>query len=65
MPWWLVFVGTIAGGGGVAATAAASLLGVRNAIYGAQLNPVFAPSGWHKLLMAHLTIDESVATTAA
>lgn len=58
------FIGTL-GGGGAAALAAASLLGVRNAVYGAQLNSVFAPTGLRKLLMAQLSIDESFATTMA
>lgn len=56
------FIGTL-GGGGAAALAAASLLGVRNAVYGAQLNAVFAPKGLLKPLMAHLSIDESFATS--
>lgn len=58
------FIGTM-GGGGSTALAAASLLGVRNAVYGAQLNSVFAPRGLLKPLMAHLTIDESFATAMA
>lgn len=58
------FIGTM-GGGGATALAAASLLGVRNAVYGAQLSSVFAPRGLLKPLMAHLTIDESFATTMA
>lgn len=58
------FVGTL-GGGGAAALAAASLLGVRNAVYGAQLNAIFAPKGPWRPLMAHLSIDESFATTMA
>ena len=36
------FIGAL-GSGGAAALAAASLLGVRNAVYGAQLNAVFSP----------------------
>lgn len=58
------FVGTL-GGGGAAALAAASLLGVRNAVYGAQLNSVLSPVGVMKPLMAHLSIDESFATSMA
>lgn len=58
------FVGTM-GGGGLAALGAASLLGVRNAVYGAQLNATFSPTGPIKALMAHLSIDESFATTMA
>lgn len=58
------FVGTL-GGGGVAALAAASLLGVRNAVYGASLNATFAPRGGWRPLMAQLSIDESFATSMA
>ena len=58
------FIGTL-GGGGAAALAAASLLGVRNAVYGAQLNAVFSPKAVLRPLMAHLSIDESFATAMA
>ncbi|MGB3955599.1 MAG: AzlC family ABC transporter permease [Brooklawnia sp.] len=56
------FIGTL-GGGGAAALVAAGLLGIRNAVYGAQLNSVFAPKGVMRPLMAHLSIDESFATS--
>ncbi|BEH03362.1 AzlC family ABC transporter permease [Brooklawnia propionicigenes] len=58
------FVGTLSGGG-MSALVAASLLGIRNAVYGAQLNGLLTPRGPLRLLMAHLTIDESFATTMA
>ncbi len=58
------FIGTLAGGGG-AAMAAATLLGVRNAVYGAQLNASLRPVRAMKPLMAHLSIDESFATSSA
>lgn len=58
------FIGTIGGGGG-AALAAASLLGVRNAVYGAQLNAALSPHAALKPLMAQLSIDESFATSSA
>ena len=58
------FIGTL-GSGGAAALAAASLLGVRNAVYGAQLNAVFSPKAVLRPLMAHLSIDESFATAMA
>lgn len=59
------FIGVIAGGGaGSAAVGAASLLGVRNAVYGMQMNRMLQPSGWRKYLAAHLTIDESAATAS-
>ncbi len=60
------FVGVLAGGGGgVAATGAASLLGVRNAVYGIQLNAMMRPGPALKPLAAHVTIDESAATSMA
>lgn len=59
------FIGVIAGGGtGSAAFGAATLLGVRNAVYGMQLNRMLKPQGWRKLAAAHVTIDESAATAA-
>lgn len=59
------FIGVLAGGGtGQAAFGAATLLGVRNAIYGMQMNALFAPRGVRRLLAAQLTIDESAATAA-
>ncbi len=60
------FIGVVAGGGtGPAAFGAATLLGVRNAVYGMQLNRMLRPRGWRKLVAAHLTIDESAATAAS
>lgn len=60
------FIGVLAGGGaGSAALGAASLLGVRNAVYGMQMNRLLQPHGWRKWLAAHLTIDESAATASA
>ncbi|WP_024888719.1 AzlC family ABC transporter permease [Luteimonas huabeiensis] len=59
------FVGTIAGGGGgAAAFGAATLLGVRNAVYGMQINRLLRPRGWRRLAAAQLTIDESTATAS-
>jgi predicted branched-subunit amino acid permease len=60
------FVGVLAGGGGgTAATGAAGLLGIRNAVYGIQLNAMMRPGPALKPLAAHLTIDESAATSMA
>ncbi|MCY1157392.1 MAG: branched-chain amino acid transporter permease [Citricoccus sp.] len=60
------FVGVLAGGGGgAAATGAAGLLGVRNAVYGIQMNAMMRPGPALKPLAAHLTIDESAATSMA
>lgn len=57
------FIGVIAGGGaGSAAFGAATLLGVRNIIYGVQMNAMARPRGWRKAAAAHVTIDESTAT---
>lgn len=60
------FIAVIGGGGtGASATAAASLLGVRNAVYGVQLNALIKPPARLRPLMAHLTIDESMANATA
>ncbi|MBB6065086.1 AzlC family ABC transporter permease [Pseudoxanthomonas broegbernensis] len=59
------FIGVVAGGGaGPAAFGAATLLGVRNAVYAMQLNAMLRPRGWRRLVAAQLTIDESAATAA-
>lgn len=60
------FVGVVGGGGALAsATAAASLLGVRNAVYGVTANAMLQPRGWRRFAAAQLTIDESIATASA
>lgn len=60
------FIGVLAGGGAPpAAMGAAALLGVRNAVYGMQMNHMLQPQGWSKWLAAQVTIDESTATAAA
>jgi len=60
------FAAVIAGGGsGAAALSAASLLGVRNALYAVQVNRLLRPRGFQRYLAAQLTIDESTATAAA
>lgn len=60
------FVGVLAGGGsGAAAVSAASLLGVRNAVYGMQMQRLLGLRGWRKWLAAQITIDESAATALA
>jgi predicted branched-subunit amino acid permease len=59
-------VGILGGGGTVgAAVAAASLLGVRNALYGLQLGPTMQPTGWRRAAIAQLTIDESTAVAVS
>ncbi len=58
------FIGVIAGGGNpIAAAGAAALLGIRNAVYGMQLNALIQPRGWRRFAAAHVTIDESLATS--
>ena len=60
------FIGVIGGGGtGAAAWAAATLLGIRNGVYGMQLKALIRPPGRLIPLMAQLTIDESTATAVA
>lgn len=57
------FIGVLSGGGTLpAATTAASLLGLRNGVYGVQLNATFRPRHALKPVAAHFTIDESTAT---
>lgn len=59
------FIGVVASGGtGAAAFGAATLLGVRNAVYGMQLNRMLSPRGWRRLLAAQFSIDESAATAS-
>lgn len=59
------FIGVVAGGGsGVAAMTASALLGLRNGIYGMQINAMLHPRGWRRYASAHITIDESTATAS-
>lgn len=59
------FVGVVgSGGSGLAAMSAAALLGVRNGLYGMQMQALLRPRGPLKLLAAHLTLDESAATAS-
>lgn len=60
------FIGVIgAGGSPLLAAGSAALLGVRNGVYGIQLNAALRPAGWLRPVQAHLTIDESTATAMA
>jgi predicted branched-subunit amino acid permease len=60
------FIGVLAGGGaGGAALGSAALLGIRNGVYGMQMNSLLQPRGWRTLVQAQLTIDESMATASA
>lgn len=58
------FIGSV-GAGGLPALLSASLMGVRNAIYGAHMNAMLRPKSVVKPGYAHITIDESVATAVA
>lgn len=58
------YIGSIGAGGGPAVLAA-SLMGLRNAVYGANMNALLRPPGWLKAPMAQVTIDESTATAVA
>jgi predicted branched-subunit amino acid permease len=60
------FIGVIgAHGTGAAAWAAATLLGIRNGVYGMQLKALIRPPRRLIPLMAQVTIDESTATSTA
>jgi 4-azaleucine resistance transporter AzlC len=60
------FVGVLtAAGSGSAAIATAALLGARNGFYGLQMARILRPRGWHRLLTAHVTIDETTAVGSA
>jgi predicted branched-subunit amino acid permease len=55
-------IGILGSGGTVgAAITAASLLSMRNALYGLQLGSSMQPAGWRSFVIAQLTIDESTA----
>lgn len=57
-------VGVLGGGGTVgAAITTASLLSMRNALYGLQLGSFMLPAGWRRFVIAQLTIDESTAVS--
>ena len=56
------FVGVIgAGGSGLAAIATATLLGIRNGLYGLQVSEFLGVRRAQRAIAAHLTIDESTA----
>jgi predicted branched-subunit amino acid permease len=60
------FIGVIGGGGtGIAAWSAASLLGVRNGVYGMRTKAMLQPKTAWIPAMAQLTIDESMAVSSA
>ncbi len=47
------------GGSAVSGIATASLLGIRNGLYGMRMAPILKVKGVKRLLAAHITIDES------
>jgi len=56
------FIGVVsAGGSGITAMSTAVLLGIRNGVYGMQINALLRPRGLMKLVSAQVTIDESTA----
>ena len=60
------FVGVIAGGGtGLSALTAATLLGLRNGVYGMQLEALLRPRRPMAPVYAQFTIDESMANATA
>ncbi len=60
------FIGIIgAGGAPLSATIAASLLGLRNALYAMQLAILIAPGRAERLALAQITIDESTAVAVS
>jgi predicted branched-subunit amino acid permease len=48
-----------AGGSAISGIATASLLGIRNSLYGLRLSPILKLRGWKKVVGAQVTIDES------
>ena len=48
-----------AGGSALSGIATASLLGIRNALYGMRMAPLMKIRGWKRLIGAQVTIDES------
>jgi predicted branched-subunit amino acid permease len=47
------------GGSALSGIATASLLGLRNSLYGLRMSPILKTKGLRRLLAAHVTIDES------
>jgi predicted branched-subunit amino acid permease len=48
-----------AGGSALSGIATASLLGIRNTLYGLRMAPILQVRGWKKVVAAQVTIDES------
>ena len=57
-------VGVIgAGGSAISGIATASLLGIRNGLYGILMAPILQVQGFKRLVAAHVTIDESTGVS--
>jgi predicted branched-subunit amino acid permease len=57
-------VGVIgAGGSAISGIATASLLGIRNGLYGVLMAPILQVQGFKRLVAAHVTIDESTGVS--
>ena len=57
-------VGVIgAGGSAISGIATASLLGIRNGLYGVLMAPILQVRGFKRLVAAHVTIDESTGVS--
>ena len=52
-----------AGGGALSGIATASLLGIRNGLYGVLMAPILKVRGFKRLVAAHITIDESTGVS--
>ena len=60
------FIGVVGtGGSALAASLAALMLGLRNALYGLRMAPVLGVTGFRGFIAAQLTIDESTAMAIA
>ena len=52
-----------AGGSALSGVATASLLGIRNGLYGLRMAPVLKVRGWKRVFAAQVTIDESTGVS--
>ena len=52
-----------AGGGALSGIATASLLGIRNGLYGVLMAPILKVSGFKRVIAAQITIDESTGVS--
>lgn len=59
-------IGVVAAGGSpISAISSAALLGFRNTLYGLRIAPLMKVNGLKRLLVAHITIDESTGIALA